>query len=159
MEKHDSNLENKTNSKTRYLLPNRSQNIWSALPSFGQQDFHWRCTITLPNPPSALDRTLSPLQYSSLIHVKIRCQHMHPNFGVKCPFYFEINPCHDYAVERSSHYFLLASRAGGGQKSLLCPSPFTFPSTQPESADSPSVFLPTRSQHHGRFIFLTLGYK
>ena len=127
MAKHDSILENKTNSKTRFLLPNRSQNIWSTLPSSGQQDLHWWCTITHPNPPFALDRTFSPLQHSSLTRVKMWCQHMPPNFGVKCHFYFEINHCHDYAVERSSHHFHLASRAGGEPKSPLYPSPFTFP--------------------------------
>ena len=124
MVKHDSILENKTNSKTRYLLPNRSQNIWSTLPSFGQQDFHWRCTITLPNPPSTLDRTFSPLQHSSLTRVKIRCQHMSPNFGVKCPFYFEINLCHDYAAERSLH--LLPSRFPCGRRTKISSLPLTF---------------------------------
>ena len=94
---------------------------------------------------------------------------MPPNFGVKYPFYFEINPCHDYAAERSSHHCHLASRAGGEQNSLLCPSPFTSPSTQRESADSPSVFLPicpsirprskSRTGARNRFIFSILGYK
>ena len=91
MAKHDPNLENKTTSKIRYLLPNRSQNIRSTLPFSGQQDFHRLCTITLPNPPFALDKNFSPLQHSSLTRVKIWSQHMPPNFEVKCPFYFEIN--------------------------------------------------------------------
>ena len=68
-----------------------------------------------------------------------------PQFWSKTSFYFEIKPCHDYAAERSSHHCRLAFRADGEQKSLLCPSPFTFPSTQSESADSPSVFLSTCS--------------
>ena len=66
-------------------------------------------------------------------------------FRSKMSFYFEIKPCHDYAAERSSHHCRLAFRANGEQKSLICPSSFTFPSTQSESADSPSVFLSTRS--------------
>ena len=86
----------------------------------GQQDFQPWHTTTSPNPPIVRCRTISPLQHSSSTRAKIWCQHMPPNFGVKCPFYFEINPCHDYAAERSSHYCSLASRAGGKQKSLLC---------------------------------------
>ena len=150
MAKHDSILRNKNHSKNKITFAKPKPKYLVNFLHFGQQDLWPWHTIIFPDPPIVQRRTLSPSQHASLTRVKIWCQHMPPNFEVKCPFYFEINLCHDYAAERSSHLCRLASRAGGEQKSHLCPSPFTSLSTQRESADSPFVFLPTRSSIKSR---------
>ena len=108
MAKHDSILRNKNYSKNKITLAKLKPKYLVNFSFPGQQDFLRRYGTTLPNSLIVRRRTFSPLQHSSLTRAKIWCQHIPPNFGVKCPFYFEINLCQDYVAELSFH--LLQSR-------------------------------------------------
>ena len=94
---------------------------------------------------------------------------MPPNFGVKCPFYFEINLCHDYAAERSFH--LLPSYFPCGWQTKISSLPLTFHLLNHTTGICRCTFrlfthtpqIKSRVKNctgaRNRFIFPSLGYK